>query len=118
MTEEECKGHLKDQLFHGLQPNICNALQYMYDKPNLQLSQLVMTARMAETETLGLSALEAKAKLAVVKLEAQTKAPSSDQLYEVVTQQLAYLMSVITNQNVNNNGQNGSSHNNWGGTFS
>ena len=51
MTEEESVKHLKDQLFHGLKPNICNALCYMYDTPNLQYSQLVMAARKAETKT-------------------------------------------------------------------
>ena len=33
MTEEEGVKHLKDCLFHGLKPNIHNALCYMYDKP-------------------------------------------------------------------------------------
>ena len=45
MTEEEGVKHLKDHLFHGLKPNICNALCYMYDKPDSQYSQLVMAAR-------------------------------------------------------------------------
>ena len=34
MTEEEGVRHLKDHLFHGLQPDLCNALYYMYDKPD------------------------------------------------------------------------------------
>ena len=33
MTEEEGHRHLKDHLFHGLKPNLHNALQYLYDKP-------------------------------------------------------------------------------------
>ena len=53
MTEEEGVKHLKDCLFHGLKPNICNALSYMYDKSNSQYSQLVMAAKKAETETPG-----------------------------------------------------------------
>ena len=53
MTEEEGVKHLKDWLFHGLKSNICNALYYMYYKPDLQYSQLVMAARKAETETPG-----------------------------------------------------------------
>ena len=34
MTEEEGHRHLKDCLFHGLKPNLCNALCYLYDKPD------------------------------------------------------------------------------------
>ena len=44
MTKEKGINHLKDCLFHGLKPNIHNALHYMYDKPDSQYSQLVMTA--------------------------------------------------------------------------
>ena len=29
MTEEEGHRHLKDHLFHGLKPNLCNALHYL-----------------------------------------------------------------------------------------
>ena len=36
MTEEEGVKHLKDCLFHGLKPNIYNALHYMYDMPDSQ----------------------------------------------------------------------------------
>ena len=44
---------------------------------------------------------------------------SSDPPYEVITQQIAYLMSTITNQNANNNnGQNGSRSNNGNGKVS
>ena len=75
-----------------------------------------MAARKAKIEPPGGSALKARAKSAVVKLEAQPKAASSDQLYEAITQQIAYIMSATTNQNVNNNGQSGSNHNN-GGNF-
>ena len=89
----------------------------MYDKPDSQNSALVMAARKAETETLGGSVLEARAKSAVVELEAQAKMTSSDQLHEAITQQIAYLMSTITNQNVNYNGQKGPNCNNWGGNL-
>ena len=51
MTEEEGVKYQKDQLFHGLKPDIHNALCYMYDTPGLQYSQLVVAARKAETET-------------------------------------------------------------------
>ena len=80
----------------------------MYDKPHLQYSQLVMVARKAETETPGSSVSEARAKLAVVGTDSQTKVVNSDPFYEAITQQIAYLMSTITNQNTNKtNGQNG-----------
>ena len=51
----------------------------MYDKPDSQYSQLVMAARKAETKTLEGSAPEARAKSAVVELEAQPKMASSNE---------------------------------------
>ena len=68
MTEEEGVKHLKDHLFHGLKPNICNALCYMYDKPESQYSQLVMVVRRAETETLSSNVSEVRAKFAVIRM--------------------------------------------------
>ena len=66
MTKEEGVRHLKDHLFHGLKSNLHNTLHYMYDKPDSQYSQLVIASRKAETETLGSSVSEARAKSAVV----------------------------------------------------
>ena len=66
MTEEEGHRHLKDCLFHGLKPNLCNTLCYLYNKPDSQYSQLVMASRKAETETLRSSVSEVRAKSAVV----------------------------------------------------
>ena len=77
MTEWEGEHHLKDQLFHELRFNICNALHYMYDKPYSQYSKLVMAARKAKTETPGSGASHVRANLAVVELGAQPKATSS-----------------------------------------
>ena len=51
MNEEEGHRHLKDCSFHGLKPNLHNALHYLYDKPDSQYSQLVMALRKAETDT-------------------------------------------------------------------
>ena len=101
MTEEEGVKHLKDLLFHGLMPNICNALHYMYDRPESQYSQLVMAVKKAETETPGSSVSEARAKTAVMGTASalQVKVATSDPPYEALTQQIAYLMSAITNQN-------------------
>ena len=45
MTEEEGQRHLKDHLFHGLKPNLHNALHYLYDKPDSQYSQLVIASK-------------------------------------------------------------------------
>ena len=100
MTEEDSVRHLKDCLFHGLKPNLHNALCYIYDKPDSQYSQLVMALRKAETETLESSVSEARAKSAVVGMDKvlQVKGASSEPTYEALTQQIAYLMSSVTNQ--------------------
>ena len=75
MTEVEDVNHLKDQLFHVLGHNICNALHYMHDKPDSQYRQLVMAARKAETETPGSGVSEVRAKSTVVEIELQSKQP-------------------------------------------
>ena len=109
MTEEEGHRQLKDYLFHGLKPNIRNALCYLYDKPDSQYSQLVMALRKAETETLRSSVSEVRAKSAVVgaDTDSQVTGASSEPSYEVIMQQIAYLMSAVTNKtnpNLNKNG--------------
>ena len=100
MTKEEGRRHLKDNLFHGLKPNLHNALHYLYNKPYSQYSQLVMALRKAETETLGSSVSEVRAKSAVVGADTDLaeKKASSEPLYEVIMQQIAYLMSAVANQ--------------------
>ena len=100
MTEEEGHGHLKHCLFHGLKPNLCNALCYLYDRPDSQYSWLVMASKKAETETLGSSVSEVRAKSAVVGADTDSleKKVSSKPLYEAITQQTAYLMSAVANQ--------------------
>ena len=101
MTKEEGHRHLKDCLFHELKPNLCNALCYLYDKPDSQYSQLVMASRKAETETLRSSMSEVRAKSAVVGTDdadsSEVKA-SSEPSYEAIMQQIAYLMSAVANQ--------------------
>ena len=100
MTEEEGHRHLKDHLFHGLKPNLCNALCYLYDKTDSQYSQLVMALRKAETGTLGSSVFEVRAKSAVVGEDTdslETKV-SSEPSYKVITQQIDYLISAVANQ--------------------
>ena len=97
MTEEKCDRHVKDHLFHGLKPNLCNALHYLYDKPDSQYSQLVMASRKAETETLGIGVSEGRAKSAIagtITDLAESKA-SSEPSYKAIIQQIAYLMSAV-----------------------
>ena len=60
-----------------------------------------MAVRKGEAETLGSG--EVRAKSAIADLDSQSKIASSHQPYDVVTQQIAYLMSTVTNQNTNNN---------------
>ena len=108
MTEEEGVKHLKDHLFHGCKPNLCNALHYMYDKPDSQYSQLVMASRKAETETPESSVSEARVKSGVVGMDTalQAKGVSSEASYEALTQEIAYLMSAVTNQTNQNDSKN------------
>ena len=109
MTEEDGHRHLKDHLFHGLKPNLRNALQYLYDKPDSQYSQLVMASRKAKTETLGSNVSEIRAKDAVVgtDTDSQVKGASSEPLYEAIIQQIAYLKSAVTKQNNPSRNKNG-----------
>ena len=120
MTGEEGVKHLKDHMFHGLRPNIHNALCYMYDKPDSQNSELVMAARKDETETPGSNMSEARAKSTAVGTASalQVKVARSHPPYEALTLQKTYLMSAITNQNlIKNNGCNGSKPSNGNSKF-
>ena len=68
-----------------------------------------MVLRKAETETLGSSVSKIRAKATAVgtDTDSQVKGASSEPSYEVITQQIAYLMSAVTNQNnpsMNKNG--------------
>ena len=96
MTEEEGHRHL----FHGLKPNLCNALHYLYDKPDSQYSQLVMASRKVERETLGNSVSDVRAKSMVVgvDMDLAEKKASSEPSYQDIAQQIAYLMSAVANQ--------------------
>ena len=59
-----------------------------------------MASRKAETETPGSSASEVRAKSAVVGADTDSlvKGASSQPSYEMITQQIAYLMSAMANQ--------------------
>ena len=104
MTEEESHRHLKDCLFQGLKPNLRNALCYLYDKPDSQYSQLVMTSRKAKTETLRRSVSEVRVKSAVIgaDVDSSEKGASSEPLFEVIMQQITYLMCAVANQTIPN----------------
>ena len=88
MTEEEGVKHLKDRLFHGLKPDIHNALCCLYGTPNLQYSQLVMATRKAKTETSGGDVSEAKAKSAVVETDSKSEGTRFDPSYEAINNRL------------------------------
>ena len=92
----------------------------MYDKPDSQYNQLVMAVQeRLKLRPPGSGVSETRAKSAGSwKSTSHSKMVISEPPYEVITQQITYLMSAITNQNVNNNGQNGSRHNNGNGKFS
>ena len=77
--------------------------------PDSQYSQLVKALRKAETETVGSSVSEVRAKSAIVGTDTDllAKGASSEQSYEVIMQQIAYLMPAVanrTNLNLNKNG--------------
>ena len=124
MTEEEGVRHLKDRLFYALKPNLHNALHYMYDKLDIQHSQLVMASRKTEAKTPGSSVSETRAKSAVMGMDtaSQAKGASSEPSYEALTQQIAYLMSTVTNQTNQNlsksNGHSGSKSSSGNGKYS
>ena len=78
-----------------------------------------MAARKAKTVTPGSNVPKARAKSAVVGTELQSKVAISDPPYEAITQQIAYLMFAITNQNSSKNSEcNGSKQSNGNGKFS
>ena len=72
----------------------------MYDKPDSQYSHLVIASRKAETDSLGSSVSEVRAKSAVVRSDTDSlaKGASSETSHEVIMQQIAYLMSALANQ--------------------
>ena len=84
---------------------------------------MVMASRKAETETLRSSVSEIRAKAAVVgtDTDSHVKGASSKPPYEAITQQIAYLMSAVTNQpnqNLDKNGGHMGSKSNGNGKYS
>ena len=68
-----------------------------------------MASRKAEAETLRSSVSEVRAKSAVVGTDpdSQVNGASSEPSYDAITQQIAYLMSAVTNQTNQNLSKNG-----------
>ena len=58
-----------------------------------------MAARKAKTETSSSDVSEARAKSAILEIDSKSKATSFDPSYEAITQQIAYLLTIITNKN-------------------
>ena len=46
----EVPGHLKDHMFHGVKKHVRDSVRYLYSNPQTTYSELVVTARMAESE--------------------------------------------------------------------
>ena len=82
-----------------------------------------MASRKAETETLRSSVSDIRPKSTVVgsTTESQVHGASSEPSFEAITQQIAYLMSAVTNQNnpsVNKNGGHTGLKSNGNGKYS
>ena len=43
-------GHLKDRLFHGFKKHVRDSMRYLYSNPQTTYSELVVTARRAESK--------------------------------------------------------------------
>ena len=46
----EVQGHLKDRLFHGVKKHVRDSVRYLYSNPQTTYSELVVTARRAESK--------------------------------------------------------------------
>ena len=50
IADHEVPSHLKDQLFHSVKKHVRDSVQYLYSNPRTTYSELVVTARRAESE--------------------------------------------------------------------
>ena len=50
IANREVPGHLKDRLFHGVKKHIRHSMRYLYSNPQTTYSELVVTARRAESK--------------------------------------------------------------------
>ena len=83
----DCKGpgHLKDKLFHGVKKHVRDSMRYLYSNPQTTYSELVVTARRAESE---IEETKVKARSA-----ATTEVPSG---WKELGNQIARLMAALT----------------------
>ena len=51
IADHEVPSHLKDRLFHGVKKHVRDSVQYLYSNPQTTYSELVVTARRAESKT-------------------------------------------------------------------
>ena len=50
IADHEVPGHLKDRLFHGVKKHVRDSMRYLYSNPQTTYSELVVTARRAESK--------------------------------------------------------------------
>ena len=51
IANHEVPSHLKDRLFHGVKKHVRDSVRYLYSNPQTTYSELVVTARRAESKT-------------------------------------------------------------------
>ena len=85
IADHEVSSHLKDRLFHGVKKHIRDSMQYLYSNPHTTYSELVVTARRAESK-----AEETKVK---GRSAAATEVPSGS---KELGDQIARLMAALT----------------------
>ena len=85
MANHEVPSHLKDWLFHGVKKHIRDSMRYLYSNPQTTYSELVVTARRAESET-------EETKVKVSQAAVTEVPPDSKELGD----QIARLMAALT----------------------
>ena len=85
IANRKVPGHLKDQLFHGVKKHVRDSVRYLYSNPQTTYSELVVTARRAESKT-----EETKVK---ARSAATTEVPSGS---KELGDQIARLMAALT----------------------
>ena len=85
IANHEVPSHLKDQLFHGVKKHIRDSVRYLYSNPQTTYSELVVTAKRAESET-----EETKVK---VRSAAATEVPSGS---KELGDQIVRFMAALT----------------------
>ena len=85
IANHEVPSHLKDRLFHGVKKHIRDSMRYLYSNPQTTISELVVTASRAESET-----EETKVK---ARSAAATEVPSGS---KELGDQIVRLMAALT----------------------